>query len=451
MRCISMGFFAEEDQPVIWRGPMLHKALEQFLTDVYWDDPDFLLVDLPPGTGDISISLAQFLPNAEVYIVTTPQPAAQKVAQRAAFMSQKVNLDGEGRHREHVVVHRRRRQALRDLRRRWRQRAGPAARDPAARPGAARPAAAAGRRRRPPDRRGRPRQRGRAAPSPPSPSGSTSSWPPPAATTPSSSSSDTPFLRAVISRNGENRTQNRVLRTIPRHAGRHRWRGPAVLRRRRVRRSNRPTRRWSSGRRSCCSTADPASTTRASGPTSTASPTPTRWCTSTTGDRGAATLVTTRAGGTSTPGPTTSSGSATRWRSSARWCSGNSFGGFVAIHYAARHPDHPRRWCCRARWPAATPRCRPPASRRSAAREARACYERIFVDGDLSAGGVGRVHRDVPAALQRAALAVRPPPHVDEPAGARPLQRRVHRAGPARRPRRRSAARRSCSSARTTR
>jgi ATP-binding protein involved in chromosome partitioning len=96
VRCISMGFFAEEDQPVIWRGPMLHKALEQFLTDVYWDDPDFLLVDLPPGTGDISISLAQFLPNAEVYIVTTPQPAAQKVAQRAAFMSQKVNLSVKG-------------------------------------------------------------------------------------------------------------------------------------------------------------------------------------------------------------------------------------------------------------------------------------------------------------------------------------------------------------------
>ena len=62
VRCISMGFFAAEDQPVIWRGPMLHKALEQFLTDVYWDDPDFLVVDLPPGTGDISLSLSQFLP-----------------------------------------------------------------------------------------------------------------------------------------------------------------------------------------------------------------------------------------------------------------------------------------------------------------------------------------------------------------------------------------------------
>jgi len=96
VRCISMGFFAAEDQPVIWRGPMLHKALEQFLTDVFWDDPDFLVVDLPPGTGDISLSLSQFLPRAEVYIVTTPQPAAQRVAQRAAFMAQKVNLEVKG-------------------------------------------------------------------------------------------------------------------------------------------------------------------------------------------------------------------------------------------------------------------------------------------------------------------------------------------------------------------
>ncbi|MEE2769098.1 MAG: Mrp/NBP35 family ATP-binding protein [Actinomycetota bacterium] len=92
VRCISMGFFADEDQPVIWRGPMLHKALEQFLTDVYWDEPDFLLVDLPPGTGDISISLAGFLPTSEMFVVTTPQPAAQTVAQRAAFMAEKVRL-----------------------------------------------------------------------------------------------------------------------------------------------------------------------------------------------------------------------------------------------------------------------------------------------------------------------------------------------------------------------
>ena len=90
---ISMGFFAREDQPVVWRGPMLHKALEQFLTDVHWDEPDFLVIDMPPGTGDIALSMAQFLPRAEVIIVTTPQPAAQRVAQRAAYMSQKVNLD----------------------------------------------------------------------------------------------------------------------------------------------------------------------------------------------------------------------------------------------------------------------------------------------------------------------------------------------------------------------
>ena len=89
---ISMGFFAREDQPVVWRGPMLHKALEQFLTDVHWGEPDFLVVDMPPGTGDIALSMAQFLPRAEVVVVTTPQPAAQKVAQRAAYMARKVNL-----------------------------------------------------------------------------------------------------------------------------------------------------------------------------------------------------------------------------------------------------------------------------------------------------------------------------------------------------------------------
>jgi ATP-binding protein involved in chromosome partitioning len=96
VRCISMGFFVQEDQPVIWRGPMLHKALEQFLTDVFWDDPDFLVVDLPPGTGDISISMAQFLPRGEVFVVTTPQPAAQTVAQRVGFMAEKVNLQVRG-------------------------------------------------------------------------------------------------------------------------------------------------------------------------------------------------------------------------------------------------------------------------------------------------------------------------------------------------------------------
>ncbi len=96
VKLISMGFFAREDQPVVWRGPMLHKALNQFLTDVFWDDPDFLVIDMPPGTGDIAISMAQFLPRAEVIVVTTPQPAAQKVAQRAAYMAQKVNLSVMG-------------------------------------------------------------------------------------------------------------------------------------------------------------------------------------------------------------------------------------------------------------------------------------------------------------------------------------------------------------------
>ncbi|MGE0796215.1 MAG: Mrp/NBP35 family ATP-binding protein, partial [Acidimicrobiia bacterium] len=90
--CASIGFFVREDQPVVWRGPMLHKALEQFLTDFYWGDPDYLVVDMPPGTGDISISLAGFLPVAEAYVVTTPQAAAQRVAQRAGLMFQGDNI-----------------------------------------------------------------------------------------------------------------------------------------------------------------------------------------------------------------------------------------------------------------------------------------------------------------------------------------------------------------------
>ena len=89
---ISIGFFARENNPVIWRGPMLHKALTQFVTDVYWDDPDVVIVDMPPGTGDVSLTMAQFLPATEVVVVTTPQPAAQRVAQRAAYMARKVNL-----------------------------------------------------------------------------------------------------------------------------------------------------------------------------------------------------------------------------------------------------------------------------------------------------------------------------------------------------------------------
>jgi len=96
VRCISIGYFVPEGQAVIWRGPMLHKALEQFLADVFWDDPDFLLIDMPPGTGDIALSLSQYLPRGEVYVVTTPQPAAQKVAALSAAMAAKVNLPVKG-------------------------------------------------------------------------------------------------------------------------------------------------------------------------------------------------------------------------------------------------------------------------------------------------------------------------------------------------------------------
>ncbi|HSH59479.1 MAG TPA: Mrp/NBP35 family ATP-binding protein [Acidimicrobiales bacterium] len=96
VKVISMGFFVGDDQPVMWRGPMLHKALEQFLVDVYWGDLDYLLVDMPPGTGDVALSMAQYLPRSEVFVVTTPQPAAQRVAQRTAFMARKVNLPLRG-------------------------------------------------------------------------------------------------------------------------------------------------------------------------------------------------------------------------------------------------------------------------------------------------------------------------------------------------------------------
>ena len=96
VRCISMGFFLDDSQPVVWRGPMLHKALEQFLVDVDWGDPEFLLVDMPPGTGDVALSMAQYLPTSEMYVVSTPQPAARKVAQRSAYMAKKLNLPVRG-------------------------------------------------------------------------------------------------------------------------------------------------------------------------------------------------------------------------------------------------------------------------------------------------------------------------------------------------------------------
>ena len=96
VKVMSIGFFVEEDAAVVWRGPMLHKALTQFLEDVEWGELDYLLVDLPPGTGDVSMTLAQLLPQAKFVIVTTPQPTAQKVARRAAEMARKVDLEIAG-------------------------------------------------------------------------------------------------------------------------------------------------------------------------------------------------------------------------------------------------------------------------------------------------------------------------------------------------------------------
>ena len=93
LKVMSIGFFIAEDEAVVWRGPMLHKALTQFLEDVAWGELDFLLIDLPPGTGDVSMTLAQLLPQAKFVIVTTPQAAAQKVARRSAQMANKVNLE----------------------------------------------------------------------------------------------------------------------------------------------------------------------------------------------------------------------------------------------------------------------------------------------------------------------------------------------------------------------
>jgi ATP-binding protein involved in chromosome partitioning len=93
VKVMSIGFFLEEDAAVVWRGPMLHKALSQFLQDVAWGALDYLLIDLPPGTGDVSMTLAQLLPQAQFVIVTTPQPTAQKVARRSAEMANKVSLE----------------------------------------------------------------------------------------------------------------------------------------------------------------------------------------------------------------------------------------------------------------------------------------------------------------------------------------------------------------------
>ena len=96
IKVMSIGFFIEEDAAVVWRGPMLHKALQQFLEDVDWGALDYLLVDLPPGTGDVGMTLAQLLPEARFLLVTTPQPVAQKVARRSAEMAGKVRLEIAG-------------------------------------------------------------------------------------------------------------------------------------------------------------------------------------------------------------------------------------------------------------------------------------------------------------------------------------------------------------------
>jgi ATP-binding protein involved in chromosome partitioning len=92
LKLMSIGFFVDDNQPLMWRGPMLHRALEQFLQDVHWGELDLLFVDMPPGTGDVSISLGQMLPRAEAVVVTTPQLLAQEVASRAAEMARKTGM-----------------------------------------------------------------------------------------------------------------------------------------------------------------------------------------------------------------------------------------------------------------------------------------------------------------------------------------------------------------------
>jgi len=87
IKTVSIGMFVPDGQPVVWRGPMLHRAIEQFLSDVFWGDLDVLLLDLPPGTGDIAISVAQLLPHSEIVVVTTPQAAAADVAERAGAVA----------------------------------------------------------------------------------------------------------------------------------------------------------------------------------------------------------------------------------------------------------------------------------------------------------------------------------------------------------------------------
>jgi ATP-binding protein involved in chromosome partitioning len=92
IQVVSMGFFVREDEPVIWRGPLLHKAINQFLSDVLWDELDYLFLDLPPGTGDVTITIATAIPSAELLVITTPQPSAYQVAGRVAKLAERTKL-----------------------------------------------------------------------------------------------------------------------------------------------------------------------------------------------------------------------------------------------------------------------------------------------------------------------------------------------------------------------
>jgi len=92
VQVVSMGFFIDEDDPVIWRGPLLHKAIHQFINDVMWDDLDYLFLDLPPGTGDVTLTIAQSIPSTELLVVTTPQATATHVAGRVAKLAERTNL-----------------------------------------------------------------------------------------------------------------------------------------------------------------------------------------------------------------------------------------------------------------------------------------------------------------------------------------------------------------------
>ena len=160
IKVISIGFFLKEDEAVVWRGPMLHKALTQFLEDVGWGELDYLLIDLPPGTGDVSMTLSQLLPQATFMIVTTPQDAAQKVARRSAQMADKVNLEIAGIIENMSGFTSPDGAALPDLRRGRRPAPGRRARGAAARPGPADDAAARARRLGHPARGGRSRRSG---------------------------------------------------------------------------------------------------------------------------------------------------------------------------------------------------------------------------------------------------------------------------------------------------